>query len=133
MKKKFKILFIHVNNNIFRIILQPSKKTSNSLNSPQARIKIDVQLSDALLRKHFYMRYSNDGNDIVDKIINQAEKEKKKGRYRRAQTRQVTFHSIEIPVFLNFFRQAEEIQMKTAQRNRSLESVDLFRKAQVVF
>jgi len=81
MNKKFKILFIHVNNNIFRVILEPGGKTASRMSNPQARIKIDIKMSDALLRKHFHMRYSNEGNDIVDKIVNQAKAEKKKSTF----------------------------------------------------
>ena len=94
MGKKYKVLLIHVNMNIFRIILQPSSKQKDNSDIPvgDQKLKIDVLLSDAVLRKHFHMRYSNEGNKLVDKIIEQAKSDsKRQGKnFSRMGTRQAS-------------------------------------------
>jgi hypothetical protein len=59
--------------------------------NPESLVKIDIKLSDALLRKHFHLRFSNEGNKVVTKIVNQAEAEAKKPSFKRSKTRQVNF------------------------------------------
>ena len=88
---KFYCILIHVNNSIFRIILEPTKKTLSKLSNSEARMKVDVKFSDALIRKHFFLRLSNHGNDIVDKIVAQAKQDKANGKSAKPRSRQVNF------------------------------------------